>query len=173
MPPAYALEGLRHGCCGPVLQPVPVTNRFIARVRFTGLRTPSDSLRDAHYRSRKHKSPPISVGRTCTCMGYPGCLMRTRCHPLFPAPRAPRETHWPACFRWLPDGLPGRLSDSQIHVKHPSVIDRRSLSRKPAGATRRGTCGAYVLQPANQLRSYYWSYNQLAAPSASWQNPCR
>ena len=43
---------------------------------------------------------------------------------------------------WLPDGLPGRLSDSQIAGKHPSVIDRRSY-RATAGTIRRGTCRAY------------------------------
>ena len=101
MPPAYALEGLRHGCCGPVLQPVPVTNRFIARVRFTGLRTPSDSLRDAHYRSRKHTPPQISVGRTCTCTGYPGWPMRTRCCPLFSPPPLER----PVRLAVLPDSV--------------------------------------------------------------------
>jgi len=31
----------------------------------------------------KTHPPPISVGRTCTCTGYPGRPMRTRCRPLF------------------------------------------------------------------------------------------
>ena len=34
---------------------------------------------------------------------------------------------------WLPDRLPGRLSDSQIAGKHPFGIDRLSLSRNPLG----------------------------------------
>ena len=64
--------------------------------------------------------------------------------------------------------MPGRLSDSQIAGKHPSAIDRRSLSRVPAGATRKGTCRAYVLRPANQLWTLVRFTDQMAA--AGMQN---
>ena len=117
------------------MQRVPVANRFIARLRFTGLRTPSDSLRDAHYRSRKHTPPQISVGRTCTCTGYPGWPMRTRCCPLFSPPPLER----PVRLAVLPDsvgksnGLPGRLHAAWIAGKHPSVIDRQSCRANPLG----------------------------------------
>ena len=53
---------------------------------------------------------------------------------------------------WLTDRLPGRLSDSQIAGKHPSVIDRQSLSRKPAGAPRRGKT-----EPKIGCRKFYIS----------------
>ena len=42
---------------------------------------------------------------------------------------------------WLPDRLPGRLSDSQIAGKHPSGIDRLSLSRNPLGQPARARAG--------------------------------
>lgn len=63
--------------------------------------------------------------------------------------RPVRLADWPESGR--PTGrLPGRLHAAWIDGKHSSVIDRQSLSREPARATRRGTCGAYVLRPANQ-----------------------
>ena len=46
--------------------------------------------------------------------------------------RPVRLTGWPDSS-WLPGGLPGRLSDSQIAGKHPSVIDRQSCRANPLG----------------------------------------
>ena len=42
---------------------------------------------------------------------------------------------------WLPDDLPARLSHSEIAVKHPSAIDRRSYRANPPGRP-----AAHVLQ---------------------------
>ncbi len=85
--------------------------------------------------------------------------------------RPVRLTGWPDSGG---AGATQRLSDRR---ETPLWRGPTGLSRKPAGAPRRGTCRAYcrayVLRPANQLRSYYWSYNRLAAISMSWQNPAR
>ena len=49
------------------------------------------------------------------------------------AGKTPRQTHWLTRLRWLPDRLPGRLSDSQIAGKHPSGADRRACRANPLG----------------------------------------
>ena len=65
-----------------------------------------------------------------------------------------------------------KVATQQAAGATPRRLDRREtplwdgpavLSRKPAGETRRGTCRAYVLQPANQLRTFVRFTDQMAA----------
>ena len=52
-------------------------------------------------------------------------------------------------FSWLPDDLPARLSHSEIAVKHPSAIDRRSCRANPPGRP-----AAHILQHIGSPLSY-------------------
>ena len=58
----------------------------------------------------------------------------------------------------LPDRLPGRLHAAWIARKRRPCVDRQAFAR-----TRWGTCRAYVLRPANQLRRLVRFTDQMAA----------
>ena len=58
--------------------------------------------------------------------------MRTRPQPVFSTtPQNALQDSLARLTRWLPDGLPGRLSGSQIAEKHPSGVDRRACRANP------------------------------------------
>ena len=85
--------------------------------------------------------------------------MYTRPQPVFSTtPQNALQHSLARLTRWLPDGLPGRLSGSQIAEKHPSGVDRRACCANPLGHVP-----GVLLRPANQLRRLVRFTDQMAA----------
>ena len=102
--------------------------------------------------------------------------MRTRCRLCFASPsRTPCQTHWLARLRWLPDRLPGRLSDSQIAGKRPSGVDRRSCRAYPLGHPAGARAGRTFCNPRTSCGDTNGSTLHVAKQVRGIQNPqsCR
>ena len=86
-------------------------------------------------------------------------------------PLPPSVLHHPLGRPVRVTGWPDSVATRQVAGATQRLSDRREtplwrgptvLSRAPAGAPRRGTCRAYVLRPANQLRTLVRFTDQMA-----------